>query len=124
MFTDLDRLQIELWNVLAVSFRPLIAKLPEPLKRRNLQMVTIVTMLFPTLAVFGLAIVLLGSIVTARQDDDAISIAGQSGFAGYSLPQPTPELFRQQPAVSNLIRQSRHARFGLYLIAAGTFFQF
>jgi hypothetical protein len=90
-------------------------------------MVTIVTMLFATLAVFGLAIVLLGSMVTARavivKDEDAISIAGQSGFTGYSLPQPMPKQFRQQPAVRNLIRQSRHARFGLYLIAAGTFFQ-
>jgi hypothetical protein len=69
----------------------------------------------------------IASIVTARaaiiNDGDAISIAGQSGFSGYSLPQPTPEQFMQQPAVRNLIRQSRHARAGLYLIAAGTFFQ-
>ena len=85
------------------------------------------TVLFPTLAVFGLAIVLVGSIVTARaviiKDDDAINVAGQSGFTGYSLKQPTPQQFKQQPGVRNLIRQSRHARTGLYLIAAGTFFQ-
>jgi hypothetical protein len=31
VITALDRSQIELWNDLAVSFRPLIAKLPEPL---------------------------------------------------------------------------------------------
>jgi hypothetical protein len=90
-------------------------------------MVTMLTLLFPSLAVFGLAIVLIGSIVTARaviiKDDDAAGIAGQSGFTGYSLKQPTSQQFKQQPAVRNLIRQSKHARAGLYLIAAGTFLQ-
>jgi hypothetical protein len=94
-------------------------------------MVTVLTLLFPALSVFGLTIVLIGSIITARavimRDEKAIKVGGQAGLSGYSKPGgprlPTHEQSIQQPAVKNLIRQSRHARFGLYLIAAGTFFQ-
>lgn len=84
-------------------------------------------MISGTLTVLGLIIVLLGSFVTARAvmitDDDAIKIAGQISAASYDLVIPTREQFIQQPAVRNLIKQSRSARNGLYLICAGTAFQ-
>jgi hypothetical protein len=83
-----------------------------------------------TLNIVGLVIVLAGAIVTARavilkQPRDAIRIAGQSG-AGYwgAGVKPLPdETYLQQPAVQNLIRQSKWAKWGLILIAGGTFFQ-
>jgi hypothetical protein len=78
-------------------------------------------------AILGLIIVLFGSFITARAviitDDDAIKTAGQIGAAPFDLAIPTREQFLQQPAVRNLIKQSRSARNGLYLIFAGTAFQ-
>jgi hypothetical protein len=85
---------------------------------------------FPTFAVVGMLMVLVGSIVTARsvilKDDDAIKIAGHAGLTGYlgdGPPGPTREQYLKQPGVRNLIRQSKQAQLGLRLIALGTCFQ-
>jgi hypothetical protein len=47
-------------------------------------MIAVLTLLFPTFAVVGLSLVLIGSIVTARaviiKDDEAIAVAGQAGL--------------------------------------------
>jgi hypothetical protein len=79
------------------------------------------------LAIVGLAIVLAGSVVTALaviiKEDDAINTAGQIGAAPYGVVIPTREQFLQQPAVQNLIQQSKKAKCGLFLIAGGTFLQ-
>jgi hypothetical protein len=75
----------------------------------------------------GLVLVLIGSVVTAfaviLKPDDAIKIAGQIGASVYGVHIPTREQFLQQPAVRNLIRQSRMAKWGLSLIAFGTLIQ-
>ena len=94
-------------------------------------MLTILTLLFPTLAVVGLGLTFIGSIVTARaviiKADDAIKVAGQAGLSGYVSSSgpitPTRDQYLQQPAVQNLIRQSRSAQRGLCLIAVGTALQ-
>jgi hypothetical protein len=94
-------------------------------------MITALTLLFPTFAVAGLILAFVEAIVTARaviiKDDDAIAVAGQSGFTGYQPSSgrlgPARDEYLQQPAVRNLIRQSKSARRGLYLIAIGTLFQ-
>jgi hypothetical protein len=79
--------------------------------------------------IVGLVIVLTGSVVTAfaviLKPRDAIRIAGQSGATGWGAGvKPIPdETYLQQPAVENLIRQSKRAKWGLILIAGGTFCQ-
>jgi hypothetical protein len=81
------------------------------------------------LDIVGLVIVLTGSVVTAfaviLKPRDAIRIAGQSGATGWGAGvKPIPdETYLQQPAVENLIRQSKRAKWGLILIAGGTIFQ-
>ena len=79
------------------------------------------------LNIVGLGIVLAGSMVTAfaviLKEDDAINTAGQVGAGYYGLHIPSREQFLQQPAVQNLIQQSKRAKWGLILIAGGTVFQ-
>jgi hypothetical protein len=81
------------------------------------------------LNIVGLMIVLGGSVVTAfaviLKPPDAIRIAGQSGATGWGAGvTPLPdETYLQQPAVQNLIRQSKRAKWGLIFIAGGTIFQ-
>jgi hypothetical protein len=77
----------------------------------------------------GLVFVLAGSIVIAVavfvNPRGAIRIAGQSGASYWGAgKKPIPEeTYLQQPAVRNLIRQSKMAKWGLGLIALGTVFQ-
>lgn len=77
--------------------------------------------------IVGLTVVFAGSMVTAfaviLNSDDAIKIAGQIGAAPYGVVIPTREQFLRQPAVRNLIQQSKRAKCGLFLIAIGTVFQ-
>jgi hypothetical protein len=81
------------------------------------------------LNIVGLVIILAGSMVTPRavilKPRDAIRIAGQSGATGWGagVKRLPDETYLQQPAVQNLIRQSKWAKWGLILIAGGTVFQ-
>jgi hypothetical protein len=77
--------------------------------------------------VAGLVLTLLGAAVAAKgvllSKDDAISKAGQIGASYYGMTVPTREQYLQQPAVKNLIAQSRWASRGLVLVVVGTFLQ-
>ena len=79
------------------------------------------------LDIVGLVCVFAGSIVTALAviltEDAAIHIAGQIGASPYGPVIPSRKEFLQQPAVHNLIRQSKMANWGLLLIAGGTLIQ-
>jgi hypothetical protein len=79
------------------------------------------------LEIAGLIVVLIGSVTAAYavilKPDDAIKIGGRAGVAPYGVVIPTRDEFLQQPAVRNLIRQSKMATWGLSLIAVGTFIQ-
>ena len=90
-------------------------------------MIIFLTMFFPGANVLGLLAVFAGAMITARavmvSDDEAIKVAGQSGAHGYGVPKITHDQYVSQPAVRNLIRQSRNARWGLWLIAFGTALQ-
>jgi hypothetical protein len=91
-----------------------------------------VRLLFPAITVIGMIVVTIGAFVTSRAailtNAQAIKIAGQAPTAfGYARPEgpqmPTEEEYLQQPAVRNLIQQSRHASCGLVLIGIGTLLQ-
>jgi hypothetical protein len=102
---------------------------PPPHGAEKKRAMTLSHVIASALNVVGLMIVLAGSVVAAfaviLKPRDAIRIAGQSGATGWGAGvKPLPdETYLQQPAVQNLILQSKKAKCGLLLIAAGTFFQ-